>query len=66
MMTPILEARGLMKRYGKTRALAGLDLVASAGRVAALLGPNRAGKTTFVPTVATRTERTCRSRMPPK
>jgi ABC-2 type transport system ATP-binding protein len=50
---PILEARGLMKRYGKTQALAGLDLVASPGRVVALLGPNGAGKTTFVRAVAT-------------
>jgi ABC-2 type transport system ATP-binding protein len=53
MMTPILEAHGLMKRYGKTQALAGLDLVASPGRVVALLGPNGAGKTTFVRAVAT-------------
>jgi ABC-2 type transport system ATP-binding protein len=52
-LTPILEARGLMKRYGKTQALAGLDLVANPGRVVALLGPNGAGKTTFVRTVAT-------------
>ena len=52
-MTPILEARGLMKRYGKTEALAGLDLVANPGRVVALLGPNGAGKTTFVRAVAT-------------
>jgi AhpD family alkylhydroperoxidase len=53
MMTPILEARGLMKRYGQTQALAGLDLVACPGRVVALLGPNGAGKTTFVRAVAT-------------
>ena len=53
MQPPILEARGLMKRYGKTQALAGLDLVAEPGRVVALLGPNGAGKTTFVRTVAT-------------
>jgi ABC-2 type transport system ATP-binding protein len=50
---PILEARGLMKRYGKIQALAGLDLVVSQGRVVALLGPNGAGKTTFVRAVAT-------------
>ncbi len=42
MQPPILEARGLMKRYGKTQALAGLDLVAEPGRVVALLGPNGA------------------------
>jgi ABC-2 type transport system ATP-binding protein len=52
-LTPILEAHGLMKRYGKTQALAGLDLVVSPGRVVALLGPNGAGKTTFVRAVAT-------------
>jgi ABC-2 type transport system ATP-binding protein len=52
-LTPILEASGLMKRYGKTQALAGLDLVVSPGRVVALLGPNGAGKTTFVRAVAT-------------
>ena len=42
-----------MKRYGKTQALAGLDLIANPGRVVALLGPNGAGKTTFVRAVAT-------------
>jgi daunorubicin resistance ABC transporter ATP-binding subunit len=42
-----------MKRYGKTQALAGLDLVVNPGRVVALLGPNGAGKTTFVRAVAT-------------
>src|SRR6516225_4680485 len=52
-MNPAIEARGLEKRYGKTRALAGLDLVAEAGQVTALLGPNGAGKTTFVRAVAT-------------
>jgi ABC-2 type transport system ATP-binding protein len=52
-MTPILEARGLTKRFGRTQALAGLDLVVRPGRVVALLGPNGAGKTTFVRAVAT-------------
>jgi ABC-2 type transport system ATP-binding protein len=52
-VTPILEARGLTKRFGRTQALAGLDLVASPGRLVALLGPNGAGKTTFIRTVAT-------------
>ncbi|HWC39461.1 MAG TPA: ATP-binding cassette domain-containing protein [Acidimicrobiales bacterium] len=52
-MTPIIEARGLAKRYGKTEALRRLDLVADPGRVVALLGPNGAGKTTFVRAVAT-------------
>ena len=52
-MTPILEARGLIKHFGRTQALAGLDLEVSPGRVVALLGPNGAGKTTFVRAVAT-------------
>jgi ABC-2 type transport system ATP-binding protein len=52
-VTAIVEARGLTKRFGRTQALAGLDLVVSPGRVVALLGPNGAGKTTFVRAVAT-------------
>jgi ABC-2 type transport system ATP-binding protein len=52
-MTPTIDARGLVKRYGTTTALDGLDLVAEAGQVVAVLGPNGAGKTTFVRAVAT-------------
>ncbi len=52
-MTPTIDARGLEKRYGRTRALDGLDLVAEPGQVVAVLGPNGAGKTTFVRAVAT-------------
>jgi ABC-2 type transport system ATP-binding protein len=52
-MIPIVEARGLTKRFGEVEALAGLDLVAHSGHVTALLGPNGAGKTTFVSAVAT-------------
>jgi len=52
-MTSIIEAQGLVKRFGKVEALAGVDLVAESGRVLALLGPNGAGKTTFVRCVAT-------------
>jgi ABC-2 type transport system ATP-binding protein len=54
-MEPMMEARGLTKRYGEVTALAGLDLTAPAGRVLAVLGPNGAGKTTFVRTMATLT-----------
>jgi ABC-2 type transport system ATP-binding protein len=50
---PAVEARGLTKRFGKVRALDGLDVVAPAGQVTAVLGPNGAGKTTFVRAVAT-------------
>src|SRR5437016_13079697 len=45
---PAILAEGLYKHYGKTRALAGLDLVAEQGSVLAVLGPNGAGKTTAV------------------
>jgi ABC-2 type transport system ATP-binding protein len=48
-----IEASGLSKRFGKTVALDGLDLVAEPGQVIAVLGPNGAGKTTFVRAVAT-------------
>jgi ABC-2 type transport system ATP-binding protein len=52
-MTAMIEAHGLRKRYGRTRALDGLDLVAESGQVVAVLGPNGAGKTTFVRAMAT-------------
>jgi ABC-2 type transport system ATP-binding protein len=52
-MQPTIEAHGLEKHYGKTKALDGLDLIAERGQVVAVLGPNGAGKTTFVRTVAT-------------
>jgi ABC-2 type transport system ATP-binding protein len=47
---PALEVRGLVKRYGGTVAVDGLDLVQQTGTVLALLGPNGAGKTTAVET----------------
>ena len=52
-MAPIVEARGLTKRFKTTEALAGLDLTAERGQVTAILGPNGAGKTTFIRMVAT-------------
>jgi ABC-2 type transport system ATP-binding protein len=52
-MTLTIEAHGLKKRYGKTPALDGLDLIADGGEVVAVLGPNGAGKTTFVRALAT-------------
>jgi len=48
-----IEATGLVKRFGKTTALAGVDLVARQGRVLGVLGPNGAGKTTAVRILAT-------------
>lgn len=49
----MIQAEGLVKRFGKTTALAGLDLVVNPGQVMAVLGPNGAGKTTFISLVAT-------------
>jgi ABC-2 type transport system ATP-binding protein len=51
--TPAIEAEGLVKHYGKTRALDGLDLRVEQGTVYGLLGPNGAGKTTAVRVLAT-------------
>lgn len=48
-----VEARGLVKRFGKTQALRGVDLTARPGSVLGLLGPNGAGKTTAVRILAT-------------
>src|ERR1039457_4239134 len=48
-----VEATGLVKRFGKTTALNGVDLVARQGRVLGILGPNGAGKTTAVRMLAT-------------
>ena len=43
-----IEVRGLVKIYGATRAVDGVDLDVESGQVFALLGPNGAGKTTTV------------------
>jgi ABC-2 type transport system ATP-binding protein len=45
---PAVAVRGLVKRYGRTTAVDGLDLALRTGSVLALLGPNGAGKTTTV------------------
>jgi ABC-2 type transport system ATP-binding protein len=51
--SPAIMADGLVKHYGKTRALSRLDLSVPAGTVYGLLGPNGAGKTTAVRVFAT-------------
>jgi oleandomycin transport system ATP-binding protein len=52
-MRNAIEAEGLAKRYGETRALDGVDLVVPQGRLLGVLGPNGAGKTTAVRILAT-------------
>jgi ABC-2 type transport system ATP-binding protein len=44
---PVISARGVVKRYGRTVALAGLDADIGSG-ITGLLGSNGAGKTTFI------------------
>ena len=48
-----IEARGLVKVYGQTRALDGIDLTVRRGQVFGFLGPNGAGKTTTIRILAT-------------
>ncbi|MER5425606.1 ATP-binding cassette domain-containing protein [Streptosporangium roseum] len=48
-----IQAEGLVKRYGETRALDGVDLLVPQGRLLGVLGPNGAGKTTAVRILAT-------------
>src|SRR4051794_16878664 len=47
-----LEARGLLKRYGRRPALRGIDVSAHAGELLAVIGPNGAGKTTLLSILA--------------
>ncbi len=48
-----IEATGLEKSYGETRAVAGVDLAVPAGAIYGVLGPNGAGKTTTIRMLAT-------------
>jgi ABC-2 type transport system ATP-binding protein len=52
-MTHAIETAGLVKRFGTTRALDGVDLRVAQGTVYGLLGPNGAGKTTTIRILAT-------------
>jgi len=52
-MTYAIETEGLVKRFGRTVALDGVDLAARTGSVLAVLGPNGAGKSTCVRILAT-------------
>jgi heme exporter protein A len=45
---PVCETRALVRRFGRRRAVAGVDLSIGAGECVALFGPNGAGKTTLL------------------
>ena len=53
MPDPAVHVEGVVKRFGATTALAGVDLVVEEATVFGLLGPNGAGKTTLVRVLAT-------------
>ena len=46
-MTALLEAHGLVRRFGGVVALDGLDLAVAPNEIVGLIGPNGSGKTTF-------------------
>ena len=48
-----IDARGLVKHFGRTKAVNGVDLAVPAGSVYGVLGPNGAGKTTTISMLAT-------------
>lgn len=47
----VLHALGVTKRFGKLEVLRGVDLDIPAGRITGLVGPNAAGKSTFIKAV---------------
>lgn len=50
-MSLVIQASGLTKRFGALEVLKGLDLELPAGRITGLVGPNAAGKSTFIKSV---------------
>ncbi len=52
-LPPAVRVKGVVKRFGSTTALAGVDLEVREGTVFGLLGPNGAGKTTLVRILST-------------
>jgi ABC-2 type transport system ATP-binding protein len=47
-MTPVIQTRGLSKRYRRVTALSDCTITVPGGRISALIGPNGAGKTTLL------------------
>ncbi len=54
----MIEAKAIVKRYGRRSVLNGLDLKVQDGEIVALLGPNGAGKTTLLRVMSTLAEPT--------
>ena len=52
-MTPILEVKNLVKKYGETMAVKGISFTVEEGEIFSLLGPNGAGKTTTISVLST-------------
>jgi ABC-2 type transport system ATP-binding protein len=50
--SPLIEVRGVTKRYGEREALRGVSFEAAAGEMVAVIGPNGAGKTTLLSILA--------------
>src|SRR3954467_4649763 len=48
MESPVISVSGLVKKFGRFRALDGLDLTVAPGEVHGFLGPNGAGKSTTI------------------
>ncbi len=52
-LSTAVRVQGIVKRFGETEALGGVDLEVTEGSVVGLLGPNGAGKTTLIRVLAT-------------
>jgi len=52
MSAPLIRLRGLEKRYGRRRALAGVDLTVDERQILGVVGPDGAGKTTLLRALA--------------
>src|SRR3989442_10380295 len=53
MPETVIEAKGLIKKYGDLEAVAGIDLAVTAGEIFGFLGPNGAGKSTTISMLCT-------------
>ncbi len=53
MVDPVIQAAGLVKRYGELEAVRGIDLEVQTGEIFGFLGPNGAGKSTTISILCT-------------